>query len=54
MRIFTIGTVTLKQGEIKDATPSDFVRATATIPIQASLPLLALHFLLFFRALPKS
>lgn len=38
MRIFTIGTVTLKQGEIKDATPSDFVRATATIPIQASLP----------------
>lgn len=28
MRIFTIGTVTLKQG----------VRATATIPIQASLP----------------
>ena len=28
MRIFTIGTVTLKQGEIKDATPSDFVRAT--------------------------
>lgn len=34
MRIFTIGTVTL----IKDATPSDFVRATATIPIQASLP----------------
>lgn len=38
MRIFTIGTVTLKQGEIKDATPSDFVRATATIPIRASLP----------------
>lgn len=38
MRIFTIGTVTLKQGEIKDATPLDFVRATATIPIQASLP----------------
>lgn len=38
MRIFTIGTVTLKQGEIKDVTPSDFVRATATIPIQASLP----------------
>lgn len=38
MRIFTIGTVTLKQVEIKDATPLDFVRATATIPIQASLP----------------
>lgn len=38
MRIFTLGTVTLQQGEIKDATPSHSVRATATIPIQASLP----------------
>nr|BDD37177.1 ORF3 [Sarbecovirus sp.] len=38
MSIFTLGSVSLKKGTIQDDSSPDIVRATAKIPIQASLP----------------
>nr|UZH24824.1 ORF3a protein [Sarbecovirus sp.]UZH24835.1 ORF3a protein [Sarbecovirus sp.] len=38
MRIFTLGSITRQPGKVENASPSSSVQATATIPLQASLP----------------
>nr|ATO98158.1 ORF3a [Bat SARS-like coronavirus] len=57
MRIFTLGSITAQSGKIDNASPASTVHATATIPLQASLPfgwlVIGVAFLAVFQSVTK-